>query len=183
MDVKYKITFNSQSFIIKELAISAIVFLIGYLVLVKYYDPGEEIMSAIICLTVYVVLQLIPSLILHLQYLKYNKTTSFSINESERIMSITDTNMTSSYGFDQIKYIWLITTYPLYRGARRGIGAWQLYHYSVIEMKDGKQFVVSCLLVNNQEKFYDALKLQTYKRTLFYPLIYTKWDRSYTFNI
>ena len=164
-------------FIIKELIISALILVIGYLLVEKYdHSMGSEKITQIIFVVGYIIIQLIPSSILHFQYFRKNRKKKFFVDENSHLFTLTDEKSTSLIRFDQIKSIHIISSIALYRGGERGISAWELYHYAVIVMEDGRRFVITCILVNNLKNFFGNFKLQVTKHWNFYPLINTEWE-------
>jgi hypothetical protein len=170
MNTTYEITNKSQIFIVKELLIGAVYLILGYLILMHFY-PEYPYAGAIIFVGGYAIIDLIPCFIIHTQYYRFNKGTKLSINKVTRTITILDKGSTHSFSFDKIKSIKLELMSALYRGGKRGMSAWELYHYAVLETEDKHRFIITCLLVNDLRKFFDELGLKVTKEWTFFPLI------------
>jgi hypothetical protein len=168
--VKYAVTPRSQIFIVKELAITACIFVLGFFA-IRYLYPGYDIYSAKIFIICYLVIQVMPCLILHPQYYYYNAEMILNIDTGNRTLSIKNGVSEYSYHFHQIKSIKIAMVMGLYRGGRIGFSAWDLYHYAVIETQDERQYVVTCLLINDLRKFFEELGLEIQKEWIIFPLI------------
>jgi hypothetical protein len=169
MEAHFKITSRSQFFIVKELLILTFyaiifIFIISYFISTNYNIVVPIYIS-------FLIVKEIPCLFIHYQYRKYNKEMELFVNGHSRSISIIYQGVKHSFHFDQIKNIKLALMPTLYRGSDRGINAWELYHYAVLETKDGKQFVITCLLVNNLREYFEDLGLETIKVRKLFPWI------------
>jgi hypothetical protein len=179
MNAIFKLTLKSQIFIIKEHLEFALFGLIGYLIFVYFEKPFDIFGIALFFTAWYTIINLIPSLFLHYQYNKYNKGVKVVVDPISRTMTIDSDGSTQTFNFNQIKSIRLSLTSALYRGDKRGLCAWDLYHYAVVEIEAEKQFVITCLLINDLRTYIKELGLKAIKERVFFPLIYTGEDRIY----
>lgn len=90
----------------------------------------------------------LPTIILHLQYLSANRNTVLIFRKQQRTLSYTRKEKTFDYSFDDIAEALYVAGY--------GGGAWYSfseYRYFVLAFKDGKSILISCLMI----KFDKAL--------------------------
>ena len=170
MERIFEVTGRSQQFIVNELIKS-----IGYFVVVYFIatvlKPGIEYLAASYLFIGFIILELFPSIILHLQYYAWNSDTIVGIENVSKRFDVYYKDEEIIFYFHQIKKITLYLDAGKYRGYRRGAASWDLYHYAVIELEDGKKIVVTCLLINDLVKFFKDLGLETEKEKIIFPLI------------
>lgn len=166
----HEITGQSQFFIVKELSIHALYMLLGYLVFVHYY-PGHDFRNLFIFLGGFFVFDGIPCSILHGQYYGLNKDTKVILNELGGGITIMDKGSALSFSVDQVANTKLMVGSALYRGKRRGLSAWELYHYAVLEVDGNRQFVITCLLINDLGRFFEELGIKVTKERTLFPCI------------
>lgn len=170
MDVTYKVTWKTQMFIVKELWASAVVFVLGYFIMIQMY-PGGANTFAKFFVGGFFIIQIIPSALIHFQYLKYNKDTILKVDIANRIVIIKERDATYSFPFDQISTIRLALMADLYNGGKRGLVASVLYHYAFVETLGGEKFIITCLLVNDLRKFFNGMGLEAKWERVFFPMV------------
>ena len=125
---------------IKDLLITAAFFYLAYFIFVRYFDPDSESLAARVLVGCYIISTLIPCLIIHTQYLKYNNDVKLIINKFNRIMTISYRDSTHSFSFDKIKHVQVSMMANLYKGAKKGFFVWEGYTYAAIETEGGERF-------------------------------------------
>jgi hypothetical protein len=170
MDKTYKITLASQLFIIKELLTSMVLLTCCYFLL-KWYYPGDDWEMAMYFMVGFLVFNLIPSFMIHVQYYRYNKGVSLQIDTVSRTMNVIQSGSQHSFRFNQIIKVNVELMNSLYRGARRGFATWEQYHYAAIEMEGGEKFFITCLLINDLRKFFKEVGVEAQNQRIFFPLI------------
>ena len=161
---------------ISDLLFAATLLYVGYILYVRYYAPDSESLAARICIGGYIITNLIPCLIIHTQYLKYNKDVKLIIDKSNRIMTISYRDATHSFSFDDIKYVQISMMANLYRGAKKGLVVWEGYTYAAIVTEGGERFIITRLLINDLMTFFKDLGLIVIKKKIYFPFI---WDDRY----
>ena len=170
MESTYKLKLQSQMFIVRELWTSAVVLFIGYLVMVYFYPWGKSIFTEFF-VGGYLTFQIIPCVIVHYQYLKYNKDTVLTVNASERTMTIKEKGVEHSFSFDQIKGIRLALMADLYNGHEGGLVAFIRYHYAYIETQGNEKFIITCLLFSDLRLLFKDIGLSFRKDRVLFPTI------------
>ena len=167
----YKITFKSQLFIVKELLGRATVLVIGLFLFVVIFLHGQEAGFIVkVSAPFYLLFELLPCIIIHYQYFKSNKDTIVSVNTVDRTMSIDEKGTLNSFRFDQIKSLRLALMADLYNGRNGGFGAYLLYHYAYIELYNGDNFIITCLIYNDLRKFFENIKIEVVRDLVFFPI-------------
>ncbi len=107
---------------------------------------------------------IIPVIIIHLNHLNHNWKSKFLIRKDDEFIY---TKGQSSIVFlvEEIKSLTSIKSWPLAE-ERPPTFPWDIYHYSIIELVDGRIIKISSLLVYNSEKLIPS-KETTIKRTFF----------------
>jgi len=96
-----------------------------------------------------------------------------NINPSDRSMIIKEKGTDNCFDFDQINSIKLSLAPTLYRGGRRVWMAWELYNYAVIKIENDKQFIITCLIINDLRKFFKdkVIEMKIIEEKDYFPLI------------
>jgi len=168
MNATYKITLKSQLFIIRELFVFAWPCRVGYYVL-DYLYPGDDTFLLEWLAGGFFVIQILPSAIIHFQYLNYNKDTIVTVNSNERTITIEEKGVIHSFRFEKIKSLRLALMADLYNGHDGGFIACLKYHYAYIELQNGDEFIITCLVYNDLRKFFKDIGLEANKDLVFFP--------------
>lgn len=118
--------------------------------------------------SVFIVLFVFPSLILHLNHYLKCRNCIFEYNKLSGKIAYIGSSARLDFYFRDIRKIMVYKSWPIAQG-RTPIFAWDIYNYSKIELKEGKILKVSSLLVYELDKI---IKVQDIKiKKTFYPWI------------
>jgi len=172
MDEIYEITPRNQIFIVEELVRSSLYGVAVYYVYTTYlYTHINQSFFSVGLLVTFIVTQLIPSGILHFQYYEINKATRIIVDKDSRTLTIESDGTKQLINLNQIEKIRLVLGAYLYKGRKRGMNSWDLYHHAIVEVEGGKRFIITCLLINDLRNFFDDLGLEVVKIRRVYPFI------------
>ena len=146
---QFKITFRQQLLLLSRLVVFWFFFLlIGNYILKFHFDA-----AFIYVIIFFLVLDTIPALILHIQYLTKNWNAVLTVDPNQRIVTYETTNKKVTYPFSQITHL------DYYRGYGKGTGwhAFSEYRFYKITFADKSQIVVTCLMINRIEKTLERL--------------------------
>ena len=90
------------------------------------------------------ILDILPTLILHVQYWMANRNSVFVINKELHKLTYSNPYQSNSYNFDEIASLLHVASY--------GGGSWYSfagYRYFKITFKDGKEFIITSLMVKD----------------------------------
>src|ERR1043166_8515241 len=166
----YKVTPKSQSFIVKT-HLWALFYLALIYLIAKYMQPENYLWEIGLSIG-FVVVDLIPSLSIHLQYLHYNAHLELEVNKLNRTMRIANKGKEHTFGFDEIHAIHLRLMPELYRKQKGVFFPWEWYHYAVIELENGEKFIITSLLINDMREFFKTnYELPSRWEKTYFPLI------------
>lgn len=111
---------------------------------------------------------LIPQLVIHLTYYWREEGRVLFYNRSERYILIIINQREHRIDFEDIAHVERNITFALL-GIMYQWMPWDNYNYSVIHLMDGRQFLVTSLLVPNMDLPLEENKVRVRKRFYCYP--------------
>ncbi|MCH7415700.1 hypothetical protein MM213_19525 [Belliella sp. R4-6] len=114
---------------------------------------------------------LIPQLILHINYYRQNNGDVFIYDPLDQRIVINTKGESASFSFNEIELIKRFKSYPLAENRIQWF-PWDNYNYSIIQLKNGQQFIITSLLVPNMDLPIDSGKIKLKKS--FYPILENK---------
>lgn len=147
--------------------IPLIIFLaLPFFMVLKYgmRDIDEFIELAVVGFLIFFV----PQLLLHLNYYFINRYTRVKYIPSEEKLLITQRGKTDSFGFDEIKVLKRYKSFPMAENRIEWF-PWDSYNYSIVLLKDQRQFIITSLLVPNMDLPLEQSKINL--RKTFYPFV------------
>ena len=157
-------------FILREFRVRTIVLFITCYVLV-YLHPEDKLLLILGFGSLFLIVEFIPSVIIHFQYLRYNGGTKLSIDTEQRVITIENHDSKVSFSYNQIKTIRLALMGDLHNGYQRGAASWISYHYAFVKTEDGRHFIITCLLINDLRKFFKDSGLKVTNDRVFFPTV------------
>jgi len=115
-----------------------------------------------------VLIFLIPQLIIHINYYMRNSGDIFFYDPAGRRITINRKGESASFSFNDIELIKRFKSYPLAENRMQWF-PWDNYNYSIIRLKNGKEFIVTSLLVPYLDLPINPGKIKLEKR--FYPIV------------
>ena len=146
------------------------IYLLGFSLFPFYMKSiyGPEDMVEFIQLSIlFFLLFFIPQLILHLNYYFHNKDDILLYDAPRRSITIDHAGVSQTFFFDDIELVERFKSYPLAEGRMQWF-PWDSYNYSIIHLKNGKEFLVTSLLVPNMDLPLEAGRIRL--RKTFYPI-------------
>ena len=171
METVYKTTLQSQMFIVKSLTIAGAYHFGVCLLLVQIY-PKYSFDCAVIFVIGFFVGNILPSLILHIQYLRFSKGMELRTYSSREKIDISYQGKIHSIYLRDRPKIKIMLGSALFRGGRNGITVWESYHYATLDIGEPQPIVITCLLVNNLQRFFEQLGLSVQRERRIFPLIW-----------
>ena len=110
----------------------------------------------------------IPQLILHMNYYMKNKGDIFYYDPLGQRVTINHKGESASFSFDDIQLLRRFKSYPFAQNRMQWF-PWDNYNYSIIQLKNGQEFIVTSLLVPNMDLPIDSDKIILEKS--FYPIL------------
>ena len=175
-DLLFQINARSQVFIVKELATFALGYIGVYLFVVRIYSPDSQYIMTPLFIYAFLITEVIPSSIIHFQYLWLNKHVQLRLNAANRTLTVRVNDICESFHFDEVRRVEIYLVSALYRGRKAGWSVWDRYHYAIVEIDGGKQFVITCLLMNDLRQFFKDIQVSsTWKRVIFPVVLLTRY--------
>lgn len=110
----------------------------------------------------------VPQLILHINYFMKNRWDIFFYYPKGQRITINRKGESTSFSFSDIERIKQFKSYPLAEDRMQWF-PWDSYNYSIIQLKNGKEFTITSLLVPNMDLPIDSKRIKLEKR--FYPIV------------
>ena len=144
----YRITFKNHLSALKTTFFCTILFFgVGYFV---YNKEGFGINTDTVpYFLIYYVVSIIPALFLHVEYYLINRKDIVIINALKETISFNDQKVVY---FKNIVKITLVMSPVLYRKGSLGFTPFDNYHYAIIMMNGGEEFIFTCLLAKKVEE-------------------------------
>ncbi len=164
----YNISFRNHFDHLKGIFVFLVVFSLAPFYFV--YRQGTEVLHFyVIWSTCAFLIFFIPQLILHLRFYRLDRRRRFYYTPDGQQLSLQlEGGRTFAFKFDEIERVERSKSFPFSERRAHWL-PWDIYNYSVIRLKDGKQFVVTSLLVPNMDLPIEASKLKLRKRFYCYP--------------
>jgi hypothetical protein len=147
---KYKITLKQQ------LLVSAHAFLTILLIIsIGYFYSGgffkSNILIAVLLLTF--LIDTLPALILHIQYLVKNRKVELIIDRQNDLIVYKRISNTINFSFNDIDSVKYFVSY----GRQTGVYSFAIYRYYKIILSNKTEFIVTCLMINDIENTLEML--------------------------
>ncbi len=164
----YNISFRNHFDHIKGVFIYLIGFSLAPFYFVYRYGPEMSQTFLIWCICAFL-LFFIPQLILHLRFYRLDSGRTFYYSPDKQQLSLQlEDGRIFAFTFDEIEHVERSKSFPFAERRSHWLPS-DIYNYSVIRLKDGKQFVVTSLLVPNLDLPIEANKIKLRKRFYCYP--------------
>lgn len=148
--------------------LSSMFFIHGILIFLYFHFYGFTGNTALlIAYLVFFMLDALPTIVLHLQYLSANRHAILVVREQQRTLSYTRDGEHLDYSFDDIEKILFVAGY--------GNGAWYSfseYRYFVLVFKDGKAILITSLMIKYDKQILErtfGIQVKTKMRLI--PLV------------
>ena len=93
-------------------------------------------------------LDIMPALIVHVQYLIKNSGVVLTVDASQKKLTFDDKGHLTEVQFSDLTRLIRVASY----GSKTGVYSFGNYRYYKLILKDGSQFIVTCLLINKIEE-------------------------------
>ncbi|WP_162417914.1 hypothetical protein [Cyclobacterium roseum] len=148
-----------------------LIYLVGAFILpfyiTKRFGSGDTWIFIILTATLFLMF-FIPQLLVHINYYTRNKADIFFYDPSGQKITINHKGESVSFSFNDIQLIKRFKSYPLAENRMQWF-PWDSYNYSVIRLKNGKEFIITSLLVPNMGLPIASGRIRLEKR--FYPIV------------
>ena len=146
--MKFRITIKQQILMLLPLILKN-----GILFGVLIYFFGAEPKIIIIIFLIFFLLDILPTIILHIQYLFKNRKATLIVDKEKRKLTYINRSENLEYSFDEILFIQHFASY----GGGTGVYSFGEYKYFMIKFKNDKQIIITCLMINNIKKRLELL--------------------------
>lgn len=150
MKVILKTRFSQQLRLISSMIIRYLIILFFF----NYYIGFESLYIGYLWLALILLLfDIIPTVILYIQYLLINKKTIIIIDTELKNLKIKKESNFSNYSFDEIK------SFKYYESFGRDsyFYSWEGFRYYIVEFHDNRTLIITCLLMNKIERNLEQL--------------------------
>lgn len=144
MENVYVITLKQQLSLLASALIKYGILITAYLYFFGFNSPTSIFVYVFLFLFLF---DLLPAVILHVQYFIRDRNTVFRINVSDRCISYNSKKLNFEYSFSEIHSIGYVTSYG-YRGSK-GWYSFGEYRYCKIAFKDSTSVIITCLMIND----------------------------------
>ena len=166
----FKVTLKQQLLILSSPILLYSMLGLVYLYFFGFTLPSPVYMYAFLVLFF---IDLLPALILHIQYLNINSGSELIIDSKKRNITYTRKNKSSDKSFDDIKSIKNIASFG--GGSNSGLYSFGEYSFCKITFKDETFVFITCLMINRIRPSLELLlekKVDT--KLKFFPFINIK---------
>lgn len=148
------------------------VFINSIWILIFFFDsPIKFDLVHIILIAACALLFLLPSLVLHINYLIRNCKGPLVVNAEEGSLSIGEGDNNSKFNIMDVRSLTFYSTYSVYSGNLSRF-IFDSYRYVKIEFNNKEYIYVTCLMVNEIEKvFVYTFPISMEKKVKIFPLI------------
>lgn len=171
--IEYKVTKKSEWENFKSIFLYFIIFSLLPLSM-RYLFPDGSMFEFICYASVGFMFFFIPQCFIHLSYYYRDKDKALLFNLTAGKLTITDKEVSENFLLDDIKHVFHYVSYS-FAEKRMGWYPWEGYNYSKIILKNGRQYIITSLLVRRLElpvgDRYEAVKLlPTLNFRSFFPM-------------
>ncbi|HVW98376.1 MAG TPA: hypothetical protein VHA56_20585 [Mucilaginibacter sp.] len=166
--MEYKITFKNQFKALEFLIYGSILFIGLVYFLYRTEGFGWDLINFF---SIYYIVLLIPTILLHFEYYLRNKNDLVMIDLYQKIISY---NTSPSIHFSEIERIILYVPPVWHRKGFIRLLPFEDYRYATIELKSGKQYIITCLMMYDLEKVMSTISgvtIEKKKRLIASPLL------------
>jgi len=163
--------------IMQQLRMLAHMLLIYPIIFVGIYFSVDDFSNFLISRTLFVItpvffiIDILPTLILHIQYLIANYHAILEIDTSQKILIYSSPKKNVTYPFQKIKSLIYFNNY----GNNTGFYSFAEYKFFRIIFNDGNFINVTCLMMKNiKNELPQLLNIQSERNTQFLALINSK---------
>jgi|GEM_PF-812051 len=163
--------------IMQQLKMLAHMILIYPVIFVGIYFSVDDFSNFLISRTLFVItpvffiIDILPTLILHIQYLIANHHAILEIDTSQKILIYYSPKKNVTYPFQEIKSLIYFNNY----GSNTGFYSFAEYKFFRIIFNDGNFINVTCLMMKNiKNELPQLLNIQSERNTQFLALINSK---------
>lgn len=112
----------------------------------------------------------LPLTILFYSYLKKNKNGKLEIKREndKNIFTLNNDSNQTIFSEDEISKVKFFVTKPVYKNDVRWV-FWDEFFYGVIQLHNNNQYIITCLLSEDFNKYIPTNKIQ--KEVVFFPII------------
>ena len=158
----FTVTFRQQCILLSLLVIKNSVLAGAYIYYFGWNVPAWQMYYVFAFLFL---IDILPTIIIHIQYLIKNWKCVLTIDTEKRILSYGRPGTSLEYSFDGIHSLHYYGSY----GRGTGVYSFESYRYVRIVLNDGSQIIITCLMVNKIEKRLEQLtgiKMEKHLRVL-----------------
>jgi hypothetical protein len=147
---KFQIKFKQQCIFLSDLIFKCA----GIYLVVKYFLKIDMDSWAVkFSFSFYFIIDVLPTLILHIQYYLKNRNLKMEVDTNSRKFEIVTSSKTFDYSFDDIISLDYFRPY----GKGSGWNSFGMYRYYKIVVKDGAEYFITCLMINDIENTLENL--------------------------
>jgi hypothetical protein len=177
VEILREFKFSNQLLLLTELLVRGAILFVAVLAWARF-NNGQNASAIRVATVVFLIYEVVPCIVLHIQYTIRSSDISLSINQTDRFVRFTDPKSTVTVGYDQIALVTINLGSDLYKGAALGWATWGQYHYVVLTLTDGSKKLVTSLLARDARHLFSSLGLPLARRRLFFPIILIPSERS-----
>ncbi|HEY1019046.1 MAG TPA: hypothetical protein VGE25_08620 [Sediminibacterium sp.] len=142
---KFRLTTKQQLILLTPLVILNCILILGCQYILKIELTNK---AFLITISVFFLIDALPTLIVHLQYWLKNRGCELIIDTQSKTISFEEPNRKKVYSFDQIKSLHYYNSYA----SGTGWHSFGQYRFYKIAFNDETEIFVTCLMVNSIEK-------------------------------
>jgi hypothetical protein len=170
MDKTFKLTLRSQMFIVYDFILFVIIGFLFFEAVIYFRPDGKDLLLKIYLIG-FLGLELLPTILIYIQYYIFSQGMEIGVNNSDRTINIRYDGNQRNIAFSEVKFIEVRFVPSLYSGRKRGMNVWEIYHYAVIETMNGERFVITCLLINKIENTFKDLGIEVRRKMIWFPFV------------
>lgn len=159
--IRYKITLKQQILVLGLTIITTVAVSLLFLL----FTNAKTFWMNIAFTSFIFLFDVLPAIILHVQYWRTNRKAELIINKVDGSISYRNFSHTINFSVDDIRHLQYFVSY----GKQTGVYSFAIYRYYKIVLKDKSQIIITCLMINDIENTLEMLlKLKAEKKLKFY---------------
>ena len=177
MNLTFEVTEQSQAFLARGLLKTALYLSVGGVIGILIGGRAHSHVSlwSIIpyllpLLLLLYSIDLVPSLVLHSQYLKINKDIKLTVDTTSKSILLTGPNHVHTLQLHDIVSVRLAMTFCRFHNDHCW-GTWNTYQYAEVLMRTGERYFLTNLLIPDLRSFFRQLEIDFVRARSFFPLV------------
>ena len=172
---EFRITSRSQSIVSRPFLRGTLTWIVAFLLVALYFNKIPFYLAIEFFSAGYVLFEVLPCAVIHLQYLVYNRFATVVI-EAEGF-SYSDESGKQTILLSDVKRVRMRLAPSAIRGTKWVMTVWERYNYAIVDLASGSSLVLTCLLINDLRGFFESLGWNYVVEETSFPIVRFRTQR------